>query len=99
MTGRLPATLSKGPLSTRHLPESSGSRSHLSDFSAGPRTIPIALIAACVGVLCPGVSFALLRLIAFFTNLFYFGRFSPGAVSPADHHLGAWSVLVPVAGG
>jgi H+/Cl- antiporter ClcA/CBS domain-containing protein len=55
-------------------------------------------LAVLVGVLAAYVAKGLLALITFFTNLFFFQRFSLVAVSPAAHHLGAWSVLVPVVG-
>src|SRR6202521_1987919 len=51
-----------------------------------------------IGALCAFVALALLRLIGLFTNLFYFGRWSTAMVSPVGHHLGWYSVLVPVAG-
>jgi H+/Cl- antiporter ClcA len=56
-------------------------------------------MAVGIGILCTFVAWALLRLIGFFTNLFYFGRVSTVFVSPAGNHLGWWSVLVPVGGG
>jgi hypothetical protein len=46
-------------------------RHHLADFTVTHRVVPMALIAAAIGVLCTGVAFVLLRMIAFFTNLFY----------------------------
>jgi chloride channel protein, CIC family len=70
----------------------------IGDFTAGPRTIMISALAVVVGVLAAYVAKALLALIAFFTNVFFFQRFSLTAVSPAAHHLGVWSVLVPVVG-
>nr|AQQ75179.1 hypothetical protein [uncultured bacterium] len=73
--------------------------SDLGDFTATPRILLLVLIALVLGVISAGLSVALLALIGVFTNLFYFGRFSIDAVSPAAHHLGAWSLLVPVAGG
>ncbi len=76
-----------------------GARTHLADFTVGPRVLPIAVIAAGIGVLCTGVAWALLRMIAFFTNIFYFGRLSTAATTPADHHLGGWAILAPVVGG
>jgi chloride channel protein, CIC family len=72
--------------------------SPLGDFTAGPRTIPLTLLALLVGVLAAYVAKALLALIALFTNLFFFQRISLSAVSPATHHLGYLSVLVPVVG-
>ena len=75
------------------------SRHHLGDFTVDRRVIPIGLIACAIGVVCAGVAFALLRLIAIFTNLFYYGRLAAALASPAGNHLGALAVLVPVAGG
>ena len=51
-----------------------------------------------IGLLSSYVALGLLRLIGLFTNLFYYQRWSTELVSPAHHHLGGWSVLVPVAG-
>jgi H+/Cl- antiporter ClcA len=70
----------------------------LGDFTATRRIIPISLLACVIGLIGAGVAWALLRLIAFFTNLFYYGRFSAGPASPAGNHLGWLAVLVPVAG-
>ena len=52
-----------------------------------------------IGVLCAFIALALLRLIGLFTNLFYYGRWASSMVSPANNHLGWYSILVPVAGG
>jgi H+/Cl- antiporter ClcA len=71
----------------------------LGDFTTTARVIPISVMAVGIGVVCTCVAWALLRLIGFFTNLFYFGRVSTVFVSPAGNHLGWWSVLVPVGGG
>ncbi len=74
-------------------------RAHaLGDFTADSRTIPISLLAILIGVLSTGVAWALLRLIGFFTNLFYYHRLSVQMVSPAANSLGPWAILVPVAG-
>ena len=70
----------------------------LGDFTATLRMAPIAALAAAIGLLAAVVAWALLRLIAFFTNLFYFQHFSVANANPAANTLGYWSVLVPVAG-
>jgi len=70
----------------------------LADFTATRRMGLIAGIAIVVGVLAAFVASFLLKLIALFTNLFYFQRASLDASSPATHHLGYASVLVPIAG-
>ena len=73
--------------------------STLGDFTTTTRVIPISLLAICIGVVSTYVAWALLRLIALFTNAFYYGRISTVFVSPAANHLGWYAVLVPVAGG
>ena len=75
-----------------------GERERLGDFTAGPRTIPLAGLAALIGFLAAYVAAGLLALIAFFTNLFFFQRLSFATASPAAHHLGAAGVLVPIVG-
>src|ERR1700744_2634965 len=70
----------------------------LGDFTVESRTLTIAALAIPIGAVAAVCALILLRLIAFFTNAFYFGRFSTAANSPANNHLGVWSVLVPVAG-
>src|SRR2546421_3583416 len=46
------------------------------------------------------VALALTKLIGFFTTLFYYQRMAIGELaSPADHHLGVWSVFIPIIGG
>lgn len=71
----------------------------LGDFTTTVRVIPIALLAVGIGLVSTMLAWLLLRLISFFTNLFYFGRFSTAATSPAGNHLGWFAVLIPVAGG
>ena len=70
----------------------------LGDFTTTARVIPISLLAIAIGLLATGVAWALLRLIGFFTNLFYFGKVSTELTSPAGNHLGWFAVLVPVGG-
>ena len=70
----------------------------LGDFTTTWRVVPISLLAMVIGVVCAFVALALLRLIGVFTNLFYFGRWNTAMVSPADNHLGVYSVFVPIAG-
>ncbi len=69
------------------------------DFTTTVRMIPIALLAIGIGLLSTIVAWLLLRLIGFFTNAFYFGRWSDVLVSPAGNHLGWYALLVPIAGG
>ena len=70
---------------------------HLRDFTATPRTLQLAAMAAVTGTMGAGTAWVLLRLIAIITNLAYFGRLSAApATLPA--HLPLWSVAIPVAG-
>ncbi|WP_322052689.1 chloride channel protein [Paraburkholderia bannensis] len=73
--------------------------SHKRDFSANARLPGIGALAAVIGALATAAAFVLLNLIHWFTNLFFFGRFSFADHSPALNTLGAWVIVVPVVGG
>lgn len=64
-----------------------------------PEVLRLSAYAAVVGGIAGGVAEALLKLIAFFTNLFFYGRWSFAAAFPAHHRLGAWVILIPPLGG
>jgi CIC family chloride channel protein len=68
------------------------------DFTTTWRVAPIALLAIVIGLIGTVVAWALLKLIAFFTNVFFFQRFSTAPASPAANHLGLFEIVVPVAG-
>ncbi|MDB5775699.1 MAG: hypothetical protein JWP38_1832 [Herbaspirillum sp.] len=72
---------------------------HKRDFATDTRVLTIALIAAAIGACCTLAAYVLLKLIGLFTNLFFYQSFSFVARSPAGHHLGAWVILLPPAGG
>jgi len=83
----------------------------LRDFSTTWRVVPISGLALIIGVVAAYVAVALLRLIGFFTNLFFYLRVSSAfsspagavwprqAVSFAQHHIGWLALFVPVIGG
>jgi len=75
------------------------STSALGDFTTTWRVLPISALAVVIGAVSAYVAVLLLRLIGFFTNLFFYGRVRTDLVSPAGHHLGLFVVLLPVAGG
>src|SRR5262245_35053077 len=75
-----------------------GTSRRLGDFTATPRMVTVGLMAVAIGVVCAYVARALLLLINFFTNLFFFQRISAALASPADNTLGLWIVIVPVIG-
>jgi len=69
------------------------------DFAADSRLLRIAAIAAVIGGLSTITAYLLLRLIRFFTNLFFFQTFSDTLHSPALNTLSLWVIVVPVIGG
>jgi len=58
----------------------------------------LCVVAVGIAVVAGFVAQALSALIAFLTNVAYFGRFSTHFTSPAENRLGWLAVLVPVAG-
>jgi len=79
--------------------ERAGVTDELGDFTTSRRVIRISALAIVIGVFGAFIAWLLLRLIAFFTNLFFFQRISASAASPADNHLGFLVILIPVVGG
>src|SRR5262245_58876405 len=71
----------------------------LGDFTANARLLLLSAVAILIGIISAYVAVALLSLINFFTNLFFFQRFSIAAASPAMHTLGWVVVIIPVVGG
>jgi H+/Cl- antiporter ClcA/CBS domain-containing protein len=71
----------------------------LRDFTTTWRVLPITGLALIVGLISAYVAVALLKLINFFTNVFFFHRLSSASASPGDAHLGLWVIFVPVIGG
>jgi H+/Cl- antiporter ClcA len=72
---------------------------HLADFSSDPRLLVLSALALGIGALAAPVAWALVALIDVITGLAWHGAPAGGPASPADHRLGAWGALVPVAGG
>src|SRR5689334_23997835 len=73
--------------------------SELGDFTTTPRLLTVSALAIAIGVLSAFVALGLLKLIGFFTNIFFYQRISADLVSPMGHHLGVFVVAVPVLGG
>src|ERR1041385_2018906 len=74
------------------------SEDRLSDFRTDKRVLLLAALALPIGAMSALLAKVLLWLIAFITNLAYFHRISAGPATPQEHHLGYWSILVPVVG-
>jgi chloride channel protein, CIC family len=77
----------------------SGGERELGDFTLTVESLRLVPLAVLVGALSAVVALGLLDLIGLVTHLAYEGRVATGLVSPSLHRLGAWSILVPVAGG
>ena len=71
----------------------------LGDFTASPELLRLVPLALAVGAFGAGISLALLDMIGFFTNLFYYQRISVHLVSPNANTLGAIAVVIPIGGG
>src|SRR5262245_4538596 len=71
----------------------------LGDFTANARLLLLSSVAILIGIISADVAVALLSLINFFTNLFFFQRFTIATASPATHSLGGFVVVIPVVGG
>ncbi|WP_343587068.1 chloride channel protein, partial [Herbaspirillum sp.] len=72
---------------------------HKRDYTADNRLLYLSAIALGIGALSTCAAWLLLKLIALFTNLFYFQRFSFSGASPAAHALGWIAIFLPIAGG
>jgi H+/Cl- antiporter ClcA len=68
------------------------------DFTAELRLLWIAALALVIGAVCAFVAVALLGLIDFFTNLFFFQTLSFEHRIPSEHTLGLGIIFVPVVG-
>src|SRR3989442_3200592 len=70
----------------------------LGDFATTPRLLTVSALATAIGTLSAFVALGLLKLIGFFTTLFFYQRFGAKLVSPVGHHLGIVVVAVPILG-
>jgi chloride channel protein, CIC family len=71
----------------------------LGDFTTDRRVLLLGAMSLVVGSMGAGAAWALIKLIGLVTNLVFFGRLSTSSASPAGNHLGAWILVIPVAGG
>lgn len=71
----------------------------LRDFTTTWRVLPITVLAVIIGVVAAYVAVVLLKLINFFTNVFFYQHLSTASAHPSDAHIGAWIIVVPVIGG
>ncbi|MGB7160542.1 MAG: chloride channel protein [Tepidisphaeraceae bacterium] len=62
------------------------------------RAVLICAICVALAVAAAFVAQLLVHLIAFFTNLFFYGRLSFHETTPWNHQLGLWVMVIPVLG-
>ncbi|HET7459568.1 MAG TPA: chloride channel protein [Gemmatimonadaceae bacterium] len=62
------------------------------------RVVVVAALSVLVALAAGVIARLLIALIGLATNLAFYGRVSTSFVAPAGNHLGAWVILVPVAG-
>jgi chloride channel protein, CIC family len=70
----------------------------LGDFRTDRRVLVLCALAVPIGVIAAFVAKALIWLIAVITNLAFFARLSAAPVTPAESHIGWWTVLIPAVG-
>jgi H+/Cl- antiporter ClcA/CBS domain-containing protein len=68
------------------------------DFTANKRLFLLSALALVIGAISACAAKLLLLMIAFFTNLFYYGSFSLEETSPGSSFLGAFFIFVPILG-
>lgn len=71
----------------------------LSDFTTDRRVLLLCALAVPIGAIAALVAKALLWLIALFTNIAFFWRFSAEPAVLSGGHFGWWGVVVPALGG
>ena len=79
-------------------PQIAAFQDHLGDFTASPRLLLLAGMAAVAGLGGTVAAFVLLRLIALCTNLAYYQTVST-VMQDFPEHLPLWTIAIPIAGG
>src|ERR687885_2514275 len=67
--------------------------------SASFRMLLVSVLAAVIGLAAGVVAFVLYNLIAFFSNLFFFGRINLTLIGLQNNHIGLWVIPLTVVGG
>lgn len=80
-------------------PESQSNKRGQFGVALEPEVVRICLYSLLVGLVAGLVAQGLLELIAFFTNLCFYGKLSFAVTNPAHNHLGLWVILIPPVGG
>jgi chloride channel protein, CIC family len=76
-----------------------GARTRNFGVALEPRVALVSLYAVGIGAFAGVIAEAVLKLIYFFTNLFFSGHLSFREAYPNHFHIGLWVVLIPPIGG
>jgi chloride channel protein, CIC family len=68
------------------------------DFTTDSRIVWLSAAALLVGAICAFIAIVLLKMIYFFTNLFFYHRFSMMYITPTHNPLQAWVIVPPIIG-
>ncbi len=68
------------------------------DFTTSSQIIRLSIAALFIGITCAFIAIVLLKMIDFFTNLFFYQRLSLAYITPTHNHLHAWGILPPIIG-
>lgn len=79
-------------------PHAHQGKDRLRDFTVDARLLGLSALAVVVGTMGAAAAFALLHLIALFTNLAYLQRFSFAPLYLSTLHLQPWTIAIPVIG-
>ncbi|MFP2931587.1 chloride channel protein, partial [Pyxidicoccus sp. 3LG] len=93
-----PGAREKLPVAPSMGPTLAGVRAPRAVEPVDRRVVFISALAVVLALAAGLVAQGLGALIHLFTNLAFFGRFSVAPVSPVDHALGPWVIVVPVVG-
>src|SRR3546814_18084614 len=97
-TGRTEAIMPRQPALEPNMPATPAAAPKLADHSADRRMLLLAAMALVVGAGGAVGAWALLKLIALATNLFWFGRFSTAHAAITDASVGLAVVAIPGVG-
>ena len=67
--------------------------------SISRKTLQLIFLSAVLGVVSAFIAIGFRSLLFFFQNLFFYQEISVTEVSPIDHDLGIWVIVVPAIGG
>jgi len=72
---------------------------HIRPSPLNSRTVLVSFVSILIALAASFIAVGLIKLIGFFTNLFFYGRLSLDFVSPAGNHLGYFVIAIPIIGG